>query len=254
MSRAFPVALLFTLSSSLPFGAACGGDDDDDADDGTAEVDAGDGGDDSDDGTDGADASAECTPTDTLPGNYRPIASVSKGTVTATAGEGVTQAVIDATAGDDASADNPYIYIDLVGGTKAEIDDVAALDSDAWDLAFKRSSIRTNGGDSGTGGVEVALVEDATIDEVTEAPADDQFASDDWVSDDCQFQTDTGLEPSSAFGAWYEYDKPAGHILTPWPNVYVVRTRKGELYKFAIESYYDDADTPAVYSVVWAPL
>jgi hypothetical protein len=254
MSRAFPLVLVLTLSSSLAFGAACGGDDDGDADDDGSEVDAGDDGDDGDDDTGGADASAECTPTDALPGNYRPIASVSKGTVTAKPGEGVTQAVIDATAGGDASADNPYIYIDLVGGTKVEIDDVAALDSSAWDLAFKRSSIRTNGGDSGTGGVEVALVEGATIDEVTEAPADDLFAADDWVSDDCQFQTDTGLEPASAFGAWYDYDKPGGHVLTPWPNVYVVRTHKGDLYKLAIESYYDDDDTPAIYSLVWAPL
>jgi HmuY protein len=254
MSRASSLALLLTLSSSLSVGAACGGDDDggDEDDDGSTEVDAGD-----DDGSGddtGADASAECTPTDALPGNYRPIASVSKGTVTAEPGKGVTQAVIDATAGEDASADNPYIYLDLVEGAKVEIDDVAALESDAWDVAFKRSSLRTNGGDSGTGGVEVAQIEGATIDEVTDPPADDQFTSDDWVSDDCQFQSDTGLEPASAFGVWYEYDKEAGHLVTPLPNVYVLRAHDGELYKFAIESYYGEDDTAAVYSVLWAPL
>jgi hypothetical protein len=251
MSRVFPLTLVLTLCSSLPFGVACGGDDDDAGADGGSQVDAGDDG--SDDGTDGADASAECTPTDALPGNYRPIGSVSKGQLTVTPGEGVTEAVIDATAGGDDSAENPYIYIDLVGGTKVDIDDVAALDSDAWDLAFKRSSIRTNGGDSGTGGVEVALVEGGAIDKVTEVPADDQFATDDWVSDNCQFQTDTGLEPSSAFGAWYDYNDEA-HTLEPFPVVYVVRTHTADLYKFAIESYYDDAGTSAIYSVAWAPL
>jgi HmuY protein len=254
MLRAFPSLL---LALSLPLAAACGGDDDsDDGDDGST-ADAGDdGGDDGEpDAGSEPDASGVCVPTDALPAEYRPIAKVSAGKVTVTPGE-VTEAVIDATAG-NATAENPYVYIDLEKGAKVEIDDVAALDSGDWDIAFKRSSIRINGGDSGTGEVAAAIVQ-GTLEEVTEAPAEEEFVADDWVSDECEYLTPpkSAGEPASAIGLWYDYDFKT-HTLSPKPEVYVVRTRSGEFTKLAIVSFYADEadpDTAANYTVTWAPL
>jgi len=247
MHRASPYSLLLAIALLAP---ACGGDDSGDGDDGTSGVDAGDGG-------GGADASAECVETDVLPAEYRPVASVSSGAVTATPEGDVTVAVIDATAGGMmGQAENPYLYIDLAAGTKVEIDDVAALTSSDWDVAFKRPSIRINGGDSGPGEVAHAVVEADSLDKVTEAPADAEFGADDWVSDGCEFQRLPGGEPNTAFGEWYDYDD-MNHTLTPKGEVHVLRSRSGDLFKLAIESYYADEADPTrggVYQVSWAPL
>jgi hypothetical protein len=250
MSRAFTPLLVLALS--LPLGAACGGDDDGD-DDGGSSVDAGgDGGDDGgDDDGGGPDAAAGCVPTDVLDVDWRPIASVSAGAVTATPGKDRTDAVIDATSA-DVPEDNPYLYLDLASGAKVEIDDVAALTSSDWDLAFERSSIRANGGDSGPGNVAVAKVGGA-FEDVTAAPKDGEFATDDWVSDDCQYQSIPGGEPLTAIGEWYEYNLMT-HELTPKEEVYVVRAHGGDLFKVTIGTWYGGEGVPATFEVAWAPL
>jgi len=216
----------------LPLGAACGGDDD-------VEIDP-----------DGCDQAA------LLPMSYRPVAMVSNGAVATTADGDVTSAVIDATAGGiPGQADNPYTYVDLAAGEKVSIDDVDALSSDEWDLAFKRSSVRSNGGDSGPGDVAVAVV-DGSIDDAIDAPADSQFTTDDWTADGCELSSLPFGEPTTAFGEWYDYDVDT-HLLTPKPEVHVVRSASGDLFKLSIETYYgDDADPTrgAVYRVSWAPL
>jgi len=242
-----PRLLVLISALALPFSLACSGDDDDD--DGGGGVDAGDGG--------GVDAGVDdCDETALLPLEYRPIGSISTSELVTTADGDVTSAVIDGTAGGFIDyPDNPYLYIDLEAGVKVEIDDVDALTSDAWDIAFKRANIRLNGGDSGPGDVAVAKV-DGELADVTEAPADGEFATDDWASDNCLLQPLADGTPSSAFGEWYDYDD-ATHILTPKAEVYVVRTRSGQLVKFVIDTYYgDDADPTrgAYYQAAWAPL
>ncbi len=91
---------------------------------------------------------------------------------------------------------------------------------------------------------------------MTEAPKDAEFVADDWVSDDCQYQSIPGGEPNTAFGEWYEYNIKT-HQLAPKPVVWVVRTHSGDLVKLAIDSFYgdeEDPDSDAIYHVAWAPL
>lgn len=202
------------------------------------------------------DAPEGCVPATVLPNNYRPIAKVSTGAVAVTTTTGVTSGTIDATAGGvSGSADNPYVYVDLAAGTRVEIDDVAALTSDAWDIALKRSSLRVNSGDSGTGERELAAVQGATLDAVTAAPASG-FATDDFATDDCELQTIPGGEPLSAFGEWYDYD-PATHVVTPKEEVYVVRRKDGASFAIRFATYYGDTAMPmrgAFYQVEWKSL
>ena len=248
MSRAFTPLLVLALS--FPLGAACGGDDD--GDDGGGSVDAGgDGVDAGGDDGGGADASAGCVPTDVLPAEWRPIASVAPGKLTTTPGKDRTDAVVDAAVG-ELPEDNAYIYIDLASGTKVEIDDVAALTSSEWDLAFERASVRANGGDSGPGNVAVATVGGA-FEDVTEAPKDGAFLTDDWVSDDCQYQFVGANEPQTAIGDWYDYNMTT-HELTPKEEVYVVRTHGGDLYKVAFSTWYGGEGVSGIFEVAWAPL
>lgn len=199
-----------------------------------------------------------CDVTAALPASYRPIAAVSTGAVTVTTGGGVTAGTIDGTAGGLSGApDNPYVYVDLVAGARVDITDVESRTSTAWHVAFKRASIKLNGGDSGPGGVSGASVEAATLAEVTAAPAD--LAVDDWATDDCMVSTTVGGEPRTVFGEWYDYD-PATHRLTPRAEVWVLKLGSGDgapVRKLRLTTYYGDVAMPtrgAFYGVEWAAL
>jgi hypothetical protein len=224
--------------------AACGGGSETGADAGTPDAEAA--------------PDAGCEPTAALPFAWRPIESVSTGTVSTTPVGGYTEATIDATAGGSMDyPNNPFIYVDLQTGTKVDIDDVEAYSSDTWDLAIKRMVIRMNGGDSGPENVAAAIVFNAPdLASVTASPPDNEFIEDDWADDNCELIAGPLDEPLTVFGNWYEYDVNT-HVLTPQPYVYVVRTRDGTKVKLRIDTYYGDPANPmrgAYYVVQWAPL
>jgi hypothetical protein len=196
-----------------------------------------------------------CDPATILPGGYRLIPMVSNGAVSVTTASGVTSGTIDATAGGvDMSADNPYVYVDLRNNMKIAINDVEARSSTDWDIALKRSSLRTNSGDSGPGNREVAVVQVATLAEVTAAPASG-YAQDDFATADCTLESTIIGEPRSAFGDWYSYNEDT-HVVTPKAEVYVLQRNNGSRTAFRIKAFYDPARPMrgAFYSVEWKQL
>lgn len=134
----------------------------------------------------------------------------------------------------DATSETAWVYADLETGKEVEA-------TAAWDLRFQRFHISANGGTSGSGGVEIALVAGKTFAEVTAAPADGYLTDD---ADSYVFEQGDG---------WYDYN-PTTHILTPFPNVYVVKTDGGARLKLEIVKYYNDAGTAAHFTLHWAPL
>lgn len=206
-------------------------------------------------GVDSAPASS-CDPATVLPGNYRLIATVSAGAVQVTTTAGVTSGTIDATAGGlPASADNPYIYVDLRTGAKVEVSDIDARSSTAWDIALKRSSLRLNSGDSGAGNRTLAVVAAASLADVSAAPADG-YTTDDFTTAACALDSIPGGEPRSAFGEWYGYDE-ATHAVTPKPEVYVIQRNDGSRTALRLTTYYGDPKSPtrgAFYAVEWKQL
>lgn len=202
------------------------------------------------------DAPSGCDPATVLPGNYRPIAMVSTGAVTVTTTGGVTSGTLDGTAGGLANAaDRPYLYVDLKTGARVDVDDLAARSSTAWDVAIKRSSLRINGGDSGTGERGLVVVQAASMNDVTTAPATG-YASDDFTTADCMLDSLPGGEPRSAFGEWYDYD-PDTHAVSPKGEVYVIERTDGSRTAFRIATYYGDTAMPmrgAFYAVEWKQL
>jgi hypothetical protein len=205
-----------------------------------------------------ADAPLTCEPTAALPYEWRPIEAVSTGGINLTTDtSGITSGTIDATAGGSAAAaENPYIYIDLTNGTKVAITDVDSYTQSSWDIALKRYVIRANSGDSGPGGVEVALAGGTSLAEVTSIPAANEFGADDWSDSACELRAGPLGEPETAFGGWYAYDSST-HAVTPNAFVYVIRLRDGTYRKFRIITYYGfptDATRGAYYEVEWAPL
>jgi hypothetical protein len=196
-----------------------------------------------------------CDPATILPGGYRLIPAVSTGAVSVTTASGVTSGTIDATAGGiNNSADNPYVYVDLRTSMKVAINDVEARSSTNWDIALKRSSLRTNSGDSGPGNREVAAVQAATLAEVTAAPTSG-YAQDDFATADCTLDSTIIGEPRSAFGDWYNYDEDT-HVVTPKAEVYVLQRNNGSRTAFRIKAFYDPASPMrgALYSVEWKQL
>jgi hypothetical protein len=110
-----------------------------------------------------------------------------------------------------------------------------------WDLRFQRFHISTNGGTSGSGGVEVAPIPNVIFDEVFTAPAAG------WIADTAEaFAFDQGE-------GWYDYDMMT-HALTPKPMIWVVRTNGGSTIKLEIAGYYDEAGTAGWFTLHWSAL
>lgn len=198
-----------------------------------------------------------CDPATVLPTGYAPVAKVSAGLVTVTTASGVTSGTIDATAGGlAASADNPYIYVDLKNGVRVDVNDLDARTNNTWDIALKRSSLRTDGGDSGGGNRKLAVVAAATLAEVTAAPTADKFTTDKFTTADCKLDMLDGGEPKSAFGQWYDYDVDT-HTVTPMPQVYVLERNNGSHVAFRFTTYYGDTTNTmrgAFYAIEWKNL
>lgn len=150
----------------------------------------------------------------------------------------VKSMAIDATSKDPGT----WAFLDLDSGSALTASEAAQLN--AWDLAFSRFQIKTNGGASGTGKVEAALIQDQPFDQVIAAPAGN-YGVDELPGPDPR------TEPGFYFGGWYDYDFIT-HTLTARNFTYVVKTTEGAYFKVQILDYYDDAGTPGVISMKWA--
>jgi hypothetical protein len=142
----------------------------------------------------------------------------------------------------DASSTTDVIYLDLDGG--AEVTPADPAGDPSWDVAFKRSEVRLNGGVSGTGGVTAAALDGTDLAAVTVAPASG-FVS------DAPDGADADTTPDLALGAWYTYDSTT-HVLSPADRTYVVHTSAGAYVKIRFAGYYDQAGTSGHPSFRWA--
>ncbi len=141
----------------------------------------------------------------------------------------------------DSTSMTDWTYADFETGMEAPT-------TAAWDLRFQRFHISTNGGVSGSGGVEVAPITGTTFAAVTAAP------STGYLRDAADGNGD-GM-PDYAFeqgDGWYDYD-PATHVLAPKPTVWVLKTDGGSTLKLEILKYYDLAGTAGWFTFHWGPL
>ena len=141
----------------------------------------------------------------------------------------------------DATHEENFVALDLdKGGALAE-------GASTWDLRFRRSVVWSNGGETGEGGVEVAVLDDVAFDEVTRAPADGYLVD--------SAELDRRDNPETAFqqeGAWYDYNLLT-HVLSATPDrVYVVKTTDEAFFKLAFRDYYDAEGTAGHVSFQWA--
>lgn len=176
--------------------------------------------------------------------DLRPDPKADGGGMALPPGSFITEAAPDGTRVSivDASSIEDWLYVDFE--TMSKVDETAA-----WDLRFQRFHISTNGGISGTGGVDVATLADTSLSSVREAPADG-YVTDAVDGDDANMEPDYAFEQGAG---WYDYDAMA-HVLTPFPNTYVVHTNGGSTIALAIQSYYDAAGTAGWFTFQWKQL
>ncbi|RKG98258.1 hypothetical protein D7V97_33225 [Corallococcus sp. CA053C] len=151
-------------------------------------------------------------------------------------GDGSFTSVVNAT--------EPTLWVGLDLDTGKE---VSAAEDTAWDLAFQRFVVKSRGGVSGTGSVQVAVLAGTSFGQLTQAPATG-WTTDAADGDDVDTTPDTVFNAS---GGWYLYDLQF-HTLTPRPQLYVVRSDQGAYFKVELLSYYDAAGTPANVKLHWA--
>lgn len=108
--------------------------------------------------------------------------------------------------------------------------------STKWDVAFRGTTIITNGGTSGPGQGGVS-VQSGIFDDIKTVPATATFTQDSKAA--------YGI-PSGSGNGWYNYN-PATNIISPIAGkVFLLKTAEGKYAKMEILSYYKGAPaTPA---------
>lgn len=115
---------------------------------------------------------------------------------------------------------------------------IASTDSNStkWDIAFRGTTIITNGGTSGPA-LGAAFVYTGLFDDVKEVPVDSTFKIDN--------ATTLGVTAGSGKG-WYSYNAIA-NLITPVPGrVLFIKTATGKYAKVEILNYYKGGVTPAI--------
>lgn len=141
---------------------------------------------------------------------------------------------VDATGAD-------WVYLSVADGVVSPTDPTASTE---WDLAFRRTDIRTNSGTSGTG---VGGAREEPLAESYDALAETStfgFSVDRVRMGASPGRPETSVSPAldgeDGSAAWYDYD-PTTHLVSAGARVYAVRTATGGYAKLRIWAWVDGA-------------
>jgi hypothetical protein len=189
------------------------------------------------------------------------VDDIAIGSVETEAADSSSVVTIDAAAGGSAeSRNNAFVYVDLTTGEMVRLTDTESLIDTEWQLAFRRTNLRLNSGDSGPGTWEMAKVSDTTFDAVTSIPDDANWQTDVTFESDCDIIFDPINNPFTAIhylnignesgsSSWYFYGGEAG-VSPVEGDIYIIRDTASDLaFKFAIESW-----VSGVYTLRYAPI
>ena len=160
----------------------------------------------------------------------------------------------------DATEAQSWVYMDFgQEGVEVSVSDPSS--ELAWDLGFRRSNIRINGGDAGPGQGGVVPVFGISFEAIQEVP------SEGWIVDEQSGETDPDEAPVMSDGfdfaftrentespnGWFHYDAST-HVLSPAEIVWVIRGAGGEHYALEIIDWYDSFGTSGVFTFRWKAL
>lgn len=132
----------------------------------------------------------------------------------------------------DASDREQLVYLRVSDGVVTVADPATSSD---WDLALRRTVVRTNSGTSGPGlggalGAGVVALESVTSTDTI------GFAVDAIAEGGAPGSTPESVSP--VLGGWFDYD-PLTHTVTPRADVWIVRTARGEYARLRIWDWRD---------------
>lgn len=152
------------------------------------------------------------------------------------------KSLVDATAGGYPPSEG-YIYAQFTDGglVKQTMSDEQALASGDWDIAFRRTYIRLNSGESGpscVGSVQLPLGSD--FDALTAVPEGAVFDVEDFLTDACDIIPDDHQlgDPAFALATYYSYVS----CVAMTDAVYVLALPDGRNIKVTVTRYYSEAN------------
>lgn len=151
---------------------------------------------------------------------------------------GATRLFVDATAGGQGTAElHPYTFVSLADLEKVAVSGDGSLESVQWDLAFKRSTVYTNGGDGGPGQGGAVLL-DKDFASVTRADTNGiELIPERFFDADCNPNVGITGSVYTDLADWYAYDAET-HVLSPNSGTYLVRSASGAWFKVQFQDYY----------------
>lgn len=153
-------------------------------------------------------------------------------------GDGTFSTLVQATDAD------VFTYLSLsAGGLRVGDPTTTDPPTESWDLAYRRDEIRINGGVTGDGAAEAAILEGITLESIAWAPLSG------YTTDEPDSDGDDRAD--GPFSGWFLYDINT-HTLSPADQTYVLRTPQGA-WRIRMDDYYwqDNSGWP---SFTWAPL
>lgn len=143
------------------------------------------------------------------------------------------------------NAAQTWQYFSLNQAATVQIDGPASSSSD-WDLGFFATSVVTNGGDAGPGGVTAYCVcqnASATSQQILAMTPESEAG-------DYEAITLSDVPPATSFSAttfadkrWYKYNLAGDNRISPTFDVYVVK-RGDAYYKVQLTGYYSVTNAP----------
>ncbi|HEB83436.1 MAG TPA: hypothetical protein ENI92_00370 [Bacteroidetes bacterium] len=122
-----------------------------------------------------------------------------------------------------------YVYYNLADGAEITLADADAATSSDWHIAFKRYSVKLNGGVSGPLGLTAIDMGEVDFDTVAAVP---ETAPEDWTADSYRL----------IFDGWYDYDFTA-HTINPSGRLFAFRTADGGYAKLVVTEITDYTQT-----------
>ncbi|MEW5849772.1 MAG: HmuY family protein [Myxococcota bacterium] len=148
----------------------------------------------------------------------------------------------------------PFTYLRFSPTGKVEIHDRQSFTDTSWDLGFKNAVVRANGGQSGSGSVEVAWLDGVALEDVTSDQLPGlSYTTDVLITDECRPNTKPRVGADTAVGEWFIYD-PQTHHLDPKDRTYVLKGTSSGNVLFRITSWYDDENVGGQYTLRWTTL
>jgi hypothetical protein len=151
----------------------------------------------------------------------------------------------------NASSKVHWVYFSFEKGDTVSISKTDSATSTNWDLAFRRTTILTNGGKSGIGSASVAnsyLIGQTGFDALKNIPDTTTFFADQNVQVAFQggYQTAIG---NPVLNNWFTMIFGATTLIVPSDYIYIIKTAKGKYAKVWIKNYYNASNTPAFISI-----